>query len=338
MTADRPPTTILRTGPRLTAAGILSAVVLAVMLLASALGLLVEGLYPEETWAVAALRGNDLVTLALVAPSLAVAMALSRRRPTSASVLVWLGLLFYGTYNYAYYAFGTAFSDVFLLHVLAFSASTAGLVLLASSIDADAAAAGVVGGTRARVVAGFTTVVGLALLGAWGTISVRFALTGDLPENVMPPSAVHLVYALDMGVLAPAFLTAGVMLWRRMAWGSVLAVAVNASGAAYLAVLWAVGGFQSDAGIAGTSWLSPVALGSTLACLAATLALLVRPGTHPVAARSGGPGGRVRLAGPQPGDDGEERDEPGRAEGQRIAAVVDEHPSQDRADDGARVR
>ena len=285
MSVDRPPTTILRAGPRLTPAWVLSAVVLAVMVLTSAIGLLAANLYPEDTWAVAALRGNDLVTLALVAPALAIAMVLSRRRPTSASVLVWLGLLFYGAYNYAYYAFGTAFNDVFLLHVVAFSASTAGLVLLASSIDADVAASGVVGGTRARVVAGFTTVVGLALLGAWGTISVRFAVTGDLPENVMPPSAVHLVYALDMGVLAPAFLIAGVMLWRRMPWGSVLAVAVNASGAAYLAVLWAVGGFQADAGIAGTSWLSPVAVGSTLACLLATLALLVRPGDRPVAAQ-----------------------------------------------------
>ena len=265
--------------------GLLGLLVLAVMVLTSAIGLLAANLYPEDTWAVAALRGNDLVTLALVAPALAIAMVLSRRRPTSASVLVWLGLLFYGAYNYAYYAFGTAFNDVFLLHVVAFSASTAGLVLLASSIDADVAASGVVGGTRARVVAGFTTVVGLALLGAWGTISVRFAVTGDLPENVMPPSAVHLVYALDMGVLAPAFLIAGVMLWRRMPWGSVLAVAVNASGAAYLAVLWAVGGFQADAGIAGTSWLSPVAVGSTLACLLATLALLVRPGDRPVAAQ-----------------------------------------------------
>lgn len=277
MAAERPDTTILRAGARLTAAWVLSAVVLAVMVLASALGLVVEGLYPEQTWAVAALRGNDLVTLLLVAPALAVAMVASRRRPTSASVLVWLGLLFYGTYNYAYYAFGTAFNDVFLLHVVAFSASTAGLVLLGSSIDAVEAAKGVVGGTRARVVAVFTTAVGLALLGAWGTISVRFAVTGDLPDNVMPPSAVHLVYALDMGLLAPAFVLAGVLLWRRLPWGAVLAVAVNASGAAYLAVLWAVGGFQADAGIAGTSWLSPVAIGSTLACLLATLALLVHP-------------------------------------------------------------
>ena len=194
-------------------------------------------------------------------------------------MLVWLGLLFYGAYNYAYYAFGTAFSDVFLLHVAAFSASAAGLVLLGSSIDPVEAARGVVGGTRARVVAVFTTLVGVALLGAWGATTVRFAVTGDLPENVMPPSAVHLVYALDMGVLAPAFVLAGVLLWRRAPWGAVLAVAVNASGAAYLAVLWAVGGFQADAGIPGTSWLSPVAIGSVAACLLATLALLVHP--HP---------------------------------------------------------
>jgi hypothetical protein len=58
-----------------------------------------------------------------------------------------------------------------------------------------------------------------------------------------------------------------------------MGVAVNASGAAYLMVLEVVGGFQADAGIPGASWLSPVAIGSVLACLLATLALLVHP--HP---------------------------------------------------------
>ena len=269
--------TLLRPGPRLTAAWVVSTAVVVLMVVQAGLGLAVTGLYPEQTWAVAALRGNDLVTLVLVAPALAVALVVSHRRPTSASVLVWLGLLFYGTYNYAYYAFGTAFNDVFLVHVAAFTGSTAGLVLLGSSIDAVETARGVVAGTRARVVAVFTTFVGVALLGAWGTMSVRFAVTGDLPEDVMPPAAVHLVYALDMGVLAPMFLLAGVLLWRRLPWGAVLAVAVNVSGAAYLAVLWAVGGFQADAGIAGKSWLSPVAIGSTLACLVAALTLLVHP-------------------------------------------------------------
>ena len=210
----------------------------------------VEGLYPEETWAVAALRGNDLVTLVVVAPALAVALVASRRHPTSASVLVWLGPLFYGVYNFAYDAFGAAFSDVFLLHVAAFSLSTIGLLMLGSSIDAVEASKEVVGGTRARVVAAFTTVVGLALFGAWGTMSVRFAVTGQLPEDVMPPAAVHLVYALDMGVLAPRSSSPECSSGGGP-WGGVLGYAINASGAAYLAVLEAVGGFQADAGIAG---------------------------------------------------------------------------------------
>ena len=103
----------------------------------------------------------------------------------------------------------------------------------------------------------------------------------------MPPSAVHLVYAIDLSLLAPVFVVAGVLLWRREPWGAVLAVAINASGAVYLAVLWAVGGFQANAGIPGTTWLSPVAIGSVLACLAATLALLVHP--HPEGDRTAAP-------------------------------------------------
>jgi len=150
--------------------------------------------------------------------------------------------------------------------------------MLATSIDAGHTARGVAGGTRGRVVAGFTTAVGVALIAAWGGISLRFAATGTLPANTMPPSAVHLVYAIDLSLLAPVFLVAGVLLWRREPWGAVLAVAMNASGAVYLAVLWAVGGFQAEAGIPGTTWRSPVAIGSVLACLAATVALLVHPG------------------------------------------------------------
>ena len=277
MPATRSPRTVLRPGPRLRAARTLSWVLLALMAVQAATGLGVPGLYPEQPWAVAAFRGNDLVTLVVAAPVLVVALLASRRRASSASVLVWLGMLHYGVYNYAYYAFGAAFDDAFLLHVLALVASMAGLLLLVTSIDAGAAALGVAGGRRARVVAGFTTAVGLALVAAWGGMSVRFAVTGALPADVMPPHAVHLVYAVDLSLLAPVFVVAGILLWRREAWGAVLAVAVNASGAVYLTVLWVVGGFQADAGIPGTTWLSPVAVGSVLACTAATLALLVRP-------------------------------------------------------------
>ncbi len=293
-------TPVLRPGPRLTAAWVLSSVLLALMVLQAGLGLAVSSLYPEQPWAVAAFRGNDLVTLVLAAPVLAGCLAASRRRASSASVLVWLGMLHYGVYNYAYYTFGAAFSSVFLLHVAALVASIGGLLMLATSIDAGQAARGVAGGTRARVVAAFTTVVGVALAAAWGGLSLRFAVTGQLPANIMPPSAVHLVYAIDLSLLAPVFLVAGVLLWRREPWGAVLAVAVNASGAVYLTVLWVVGGFQADAGIPGATWLSPVAIGSVLACTAATLALLARPRAagQPAASTASSAGRSGHLASP----------------------------------------
>ena len=302
MHRDPHDTPVLRPGPRLTAAWVLSGVLLLLMIVQAAVGLAVGDLYPEEPWAVAAFRGNDLVTLLVAAPVLAVALFASRRDATSASVLVWLGMLHYGVYNYAYYSFGGAFSSVFLLHVASFVASMAALLMLATSIEAGRAARGVAGGTRGRVVAGLTTLVGLALVTAWGGLSARFALTGELPQDVMPPSAVHLVYAIDLSLLAPVFVVAGVLLWRRETWGSVLAVAINASGAVYLAVLWAVGGFQADAGIAGKTWLSPVAIGSVVACLAATLALLVRPQQawnrpHPRSRRGSIRGTSPRLGG-----------------------------------------
>ena len=146
-------------------------------------------------------------------------------------------------------------------------------------LSAPRVARGVAGGRRARAVAGFTTLVGLALIGAWGGFSVRFAVNGTLPQDVMPPPAIHLVYALDLGVLAPAFVIAGVLLWLRKPWGAVLAVAVNASGAAYLTVLEFVGGFQANAGIDGKTWSSPTAIVAVLLCLSAVGVLLLPPRT-----------------------------------------------------------
>jgi hypothetical protein len=185
-------------------------------------------------------------------------------------------MLFYGVYNYAYYVFGTAFSDVFLLHVVTFALSLYTLVVAVTTVDAEAVAARVTRGVTARVVAAVDVVVGTALVAAWGGYSLRFALTGAIPpDDVMPPAAIHLVYALDLSLLAPAFLIGGVLLWRRRPWGAVLGVAVNAFGAAYLTVLEFVGGFEADAGIAGKTWMSLPAIGSVLVCAACLVALVV---------------------------------------------------------------
>jgi len=250
-----------------------SAIVVILMLVESVLGLLVHDLYHEDRWGVAAARGNDLITLALVAPMLALAVA-RRQRPRW--VLVWLGGLFYGVYNFAYYAFGMAFNDVFLLHVATMALAIVALVCLVSNLDATEVTSSLNVRPSDRLIAGYMALVGSALIVAWGGFSLRYAITGELPRDVMPPTAVHLVYALDMSLLAPAFLAGGLLLWRRSAWGYVLGVAVNLFGAAYLVVLEFVGGFEANAGIDGKTWNSPPAIVGAVLCTAAAVTLLRR--------------------------------------------------------------
>lgn len=250
-----------------------SAVVVALMVVESGLGLVVRGLYREAPWAIAAFRGNDLVTLVLVAPALAVAVMRSRR--SQRWTLVWVGGLFFAVYNFAYYAFGAAFNDVFLLHVATLTVSIAALIALVVSLDVDALTSAMAG-SRHRLIAAYMTLVGVALVLAWGGLSLRFAVTGELPDDVMPASAVHLVYALDLSLLAAAFLAGGLLLWQRHRWGYILGVAVNLFGAAYLIVLEFVGGFQANAGISDKTWNSPPVIVGALLCATAAAVLLRR--------------------------------------------------------------
>lgn len=249
-----------------------SRVVVALMVIESALGLFVRDLYHEESWAVAALRGNDLVTLAVVVPGLGI--AIRRSRQSDRWLLVWLAGLLYGVYNFAYYAFGTTFNDVFLLHVATMALSIAALASLCMTVDIHAVTGRPEPRRSDRIIAVYMTLVGSALIAAWGGLSLRFAFTGELPRDVMPPTAVHLVYALDMSLLAPAFIAGGMLLWRRRPWGYALGVAVNLFGAAYLLVLEFVGGFEANAGIEGKTWNSPPAILGAVLCAAGAATLL----------------------------------------------------------------
>src|SRR5688572_12294817 len=125
-----------RLNTRVRAAWILSALILALMVVASAGGLWIEGLYRDPASVSARFRASDLVALVVAVPVLAAALSWSRRGSTRAQ-LVWASMLAYAVYSYAFYAFGTAFNDFFLVHVSLFSLSIFTLVLLLAGIDAE---------------------------------------------------------------------------------------------------------------------------------------------------------------------------------------------------------
>jgi hypothetical protein len=77
-TTERAPTTtaaaVSDPGARRVVAYVLSGLVAVIMPVASIVGLLVSDIYHEDPWALAALRGGDLVTLAVVSPVLVEAL------------------------------------------------------------------------------------------------------------------------------------------------------------------------------------------------------------------------------------------------------------------------
>lgn len=261
---------------RLQAAWLLSALIVALMAAASVGGLWIGGLYQDPAAVSARFRASDLVTLAVAAPVLAVSLLASRDGSPRAQ-LVWVAMLAYAVYSYAFYVFGTAFNDFFLLHVALFSASLFALVFALAGIDAAGIGAHFRARTPVRGVSVFLALLALSLGGIWSYNSLRFAVTGQPPEEaglVGPIAGVHLAYVLDLSLLVPGYALAAVLLWRRIGWGFVLATVLLASGVVLQLSYVAARAFQADAQVAGATAFDPVEPLFVVGYVAATAVML----------------------------------------------------------------
>ena len=115
---------------------ILSAIIAILATLASAGGLSLNNLYRYNTFVTSLLGGNDLVTLIVAVPLLVAALVISMRGSDRAK-LVWLAMLNYMLYNYAFYLFAAAFNWFFLIYVALFTLSIFALIFGLVNIDAN---------------------------------------------------------------------------------------------------------------------------------------------------------------------------------------------------------
>jgi hypothetical protein len=277
--------------PAVTAARVLSVLLLVSMVASSGAGLLVSGLYQDPEPFGAMLRGYDLVALVLAAPTLAAVLLRALRRSPRARLL-WVAVLAYAVYDYAFYVFGTAFNDLFLLHVAAFSLAVFALVLALATFDVTGLVAGFRDRTPVRSIGGVLLLLGVSLGVMWSVYALRFAVTAEVPDEpsrlVLPTAVTHLGWALDLSLLVPGYLLAGVLLWRRAAWGYVLAAMMLVSGVlhqvAYLSALV----FQVEAGVAGASAFDPAEVPIVVAYVVAVVLLLYNcPGVRRPSVRPG---------------------------------------------------
>ena len=86
---------------------VVSSVVGVLALLASLAGLLIDGVYGESGSTAEMFRGYDLVTLVFVVPALMLSQLQARRGSVRAQ-LIWVGMLAYLVYTYAYYLLGVS--------------------------------------------------------------------------------------------------------------------------------------------------------------------------------------------------------------------------------------
>jgi hypothetical protein len=237
----------------------MSVMILLLMAVASAGGLLIGGLYQDPASVGAMLRAYDLVTLVVVVPALAVVLLPSLRGSPGAQ-LVWLSALAYAVYDYATYVFGSAFNDLFLVHVALFSLSVFALALALANLDVASIAAGFRARTPARSVSVLLALPAIGLAAMWSFYALRFAFTGAAPGEsllVLPSASVHLGYVLDLALLVPGYALAAALLWRRAAWGYVLASVMAVFGTVYQLSYMTALVFQANAKVPGATSFDP---------------------------------------------------------------------------------
>lgn len=198
---------------------ILSQICLLLMIVQSATGLFVPGMYANDTtWGRAVFLGNDLINLFLFSPLLIIALILVKRG-TAKGRLFWLGVQGLITYDYIYYPLGVVYSNYFLLYVAILGVSLYSFIFGMLGIGiADYQR--LIPGKRARVVASvlilaFVMVFAFLWIGRW----IMFLMTGKLDME-----GVSMISTFDLLTLAVPLLLSSIWLLKGEGRGYVLSV------------------------------------------------------------------------------------------------------------------
>ncbi len=180
-----------------------------------------RGLYYWDTVSSAAqMQANDLVTLILGLPLLAVSFWLTLRGSLRGRLLL-TGTLGFILYTYISMCFGAAYNQLFLVYVALFSLSLYAFILSMMSFDLATLPAHFSGKLPRRGIAGMLIFTAAFLLLAWlGRIAATFN-PGAIPA--LENGASMFIQAMDLALIVPLCVLAAVLLVRRSAWGYLLA-------------------------------------------------------------------------------------------------------------------
>ena len=177
-------------------------------------GLIIPNLYRDNAFYKAAWQANDLITM-LLAPAVLVSYHYYRRGNARAQ-LVWLGLLLYMFYNYAFYLFGAAFNWFFLIYAAVFTLSLYALVLGLGQVNSTTVPNLHLSSLNRKLITAFLIFVAIPLASVELAHCWRFIFSGT------PPEIPALIMALDLTLVVPNTILAALLLARKRPWGIIL--------------------------------------------------------------------------------------------------------------------
>ncbi|HMR99067.1 MAG TPA: hypothetical protein PKE62_07410 [Anaerolineales bacterium] len=180
-----------------------------------------RGLYYWDTVSSAAqMQANDLVTLTLGLPLLAISFWLTLRGSLRGRLLM-TGTLGFILYTYITMCFGAAYNKLFLVYVALFSLSLFAFILSMMSFDLKTLPSHFSEKLPRGWIAGLLFFAAAFLSLAWlGRIAATFA-----PDAIpaLENTTSMFIQAMDLGLIVPLCVMSGILLLRRLAWGYLLA-------------------------------------------------------------------------------------------------------------------
>jgi len=182
-----------------------------------------QGLYRFDTpIGASGFTAGDVITLFLAIPILLISFVRYRRGSLKGGLLL-TGALAYFLYIYTSLGFGAAYNNFFLAYTLIFSASLFGLILALLSFDVQTFPSHFGSGLPRKGIGVFLIVSGIILSLIWLALSIVPAL---LANKAAPEAAYYTTFItgiIDIGMIAPALLLAGVLIRRKVPFGDLLA-------------------------------------------------------------------------------------------------------------------
>ena len=182
-----------------------------------------EGLFQfDNTYKAIGFRSFDWVSLVVVMPLFILGIYRYRRGQFKGQLLL-AALFTYLAYIYAIGVMGNAFNSMFLVWTALFSTGLFGLVLTLSGIDIAALPKKLAANFPRKSLAVYIIVVGIILLLQYLSEVISAYITGKPPVSLDHYTTLELA-SLELGIMIPLHLAAGVLLWKMRVWGYLMAI------------------------------------------------------------------------------------------------------------------